>query len=79
MQNKITKFTEQDILINARNQALENKVNSLLSLDIIAETKTNSPEEQARLKDEQIKFTNSLKRFNDLIKIIDERLARYEN
>lgn len=74
MQNKITQFTERDILVNARNLALENKVNSLLSLDVLAQTKTNDPEEKKKLRKEKIKFESALKRFTDLIEIIDKRL-----
>jgi hypothetical protein len=74
VQNKITQFTERDILVNARNLALENKVNSLLSLDVLAQTKTNDPEEKKKLRKEKIKFESALKRFTDLIEIIDKRL-----
>jgi len=74
VQNKITQFTEKEILINARNRALENKVNSLLSLDVLADTKTNDPEEKKKIKQEKIKFESALKRFTDLIEIIDKRI-----
>jgi hypothetical protein len=74
MQSDIKQFTEKDILINIRNQSLENKVNSILSLDVLADTKTNDPEEKAKLKQEKIKYESSLKRFTDLIALIDKRL-----
>ena len=74
MQNEIKKLTEKDILNNVRNQALENKINSLISLDILAESKTNEPKEKEEMAQQKIKFENGLKRFTDLIRIIDKRL-----
>jgi len=43
-------------------------------LDILAESKTNEPKEKEEMAQQKIKFENGLKRFTDLIRIIDKRL-----
>ncbi len=71
---KVKFFTEEGILISIRNQALVNKMNALVSIQVIKGAKPENDEHKKKLDEKLIEYKSDLDRFIKLIKVVDQMI-----
>lgn len=75
LNNDIRKLTDKEILTTIRNEASLNRINALVSIDVIKGAAAKSEEHQKQLDENLAKYEGSLKRFNELLDILDKKIA----